>query len=109
MDRRHDGCRSGKMAGLIIKEDMGFQYFKHLPLFDASKEEGIVRHHPPALKRVQCTLVRGRVAGGDQRNTQSIFVGTVGFSFCFRESALIKDERRIAVRCSGFRFFLTLK
>lgn len=65
------------MPRLVIKEDVGLQNSKHFALLNTTQEEGIVSHYTPAFEGVHGPLMRRCIAGGDDGDTDAVFVGGV--------------------------------
>ena len=75
----HDGTRRGKVAGLVVEENVRSQNTENFSFFDSSQKERIVGHDAPAFRCVERPLVRWGPPGCHNRNPESVFVFRLGF------------------------------
>lgn len=62
------------IEGLVIEEEMRFQYAKNLAFLDATQEESVIGHDAPTLERIHRTLMRWSITGRDDRDAYAVFV-----------------------------------
>ncbi len=67
MARRHVARCRGDVAGLVVKEEIGFELAQKGTFFEPSEEHGFVNGQVPFHKRVNRTLMRWCTARGDER------------------------------------------
>lgn len=69
MDGRQDFCGRIQMCFLIIKENMGFEYFKNFSFFNTAEKKGLIYGYSPTAHCVNHTLVGGGISSSNNCNT----------------------------------------